>query len=222
MGARVYYSDGREPLAVPIEDLERYAGSVLPSDAEDALAFRAGVERIEIELETGLPTGTVLVDLPGLNEELDRAETAREMLRRSDAIIVVLSATQLLAENELQFIETLWSEGHRALTFAVNFVDGLEDYEIRTVRERCAVMLRPFGGVLDGNILLLSARHALRAQLAGEQAPQASGIPDLKSHIRAHVLARIAAIWRMSRLRQVLDRLDTAEEDAGVEAQVAG
>jgi hypothetical protein len=95
------------------------------------------------------------------------------VLRRADAIVVVLSATQLLAENELQFIETLWSQGHRALTFAVNFVDGLEDYEIRTVRERCVAMLRPFGGVLGENILLVSARHALRARLAGEEAPPA-------------------------------------------------
>ncbi len=217
-GARVFYSDDREPLAVPIEDLERYACIVLPNDDEDRLAFREGVERIEIELESGLPAATVLVDLPGLNEELDRAETAREVVRRSDAIIVVLSATQLLAENELQFVETLWSQGHRALTFAVNFVDGLEDYEIRTVRERCAAILRPFGGVLGGNILLLSARHALRAQLAGEAAPQSSGLPDLKDHIRTHVLSQADTIWRVSRLRQVVDHLDQAEEEAGVEA----
>jgi hypothetical protein len=216
--ARVFYNDSRDPVVVPIEDLERYACIVLPSDEEDRLAFREGVERIEIELESGLPEGMVLVDLPGLNEGVDRAETAREVVRRSDAIIVVLSATQLLAENELQFIEMLWSQGHRALTFAVNFVDGLEDYEIRTVRERCATMLRPFGGVLGGNILLLSARQALRAQLAGEQAPQESGLPDLKAHIRTHVLEQAAPIWRVSRLRQVVDRLDTAEEDTGVQA----
>jgi hypothetical protein len=216
--ARVFYSDGREPETVPIEDLERYACIVLPSDEEDKLAFREGVERIEIELETGLPANTMLVDLPGLNEDLDRAETAREVLRRSDAIIIVLSATQLLSENELQFIETLWSQGHRALTFAVNFVDGLEDYEVRTVRERCAAMLRPFGGVLGGNILLLSARQALRVQLAGEQAPEMSGLPTLRAHVRTQVLGQASMIWRVSRLRQVLDRLDSAEEDAGVEA----
>ena len=215
-GARVFFRDGRDPLAVPIEQLESYACIVLPSDDEDDLAFREGVERIEIELESGLPADTVLVDLPGLNEELDRAETAREVLRRADAIVVVLSATQLLAENELQFIETLWSQGHRALTFAVNFVDGLEDYEIRTVRERCVAMLRPFGGVLGENILLVSARHALRARLAGEEAPPASGLADLQAHLRSHVLARSASIWRTSRLRQCVDRLDTAEEDAGV------
>ncbi len=216
--ARVFYSDARDAEKVPIEDLERYACIVLPSDDEDRLAFRAGVERIEIELETGLPPDTMLVDLPGLNEDFDRAETAREVLRRSDAIIIVLSATQLLSENELQFIETLWSQGHRALTFAVNFVDGLEDYEIRTVRERCATMLRPFGGSLAGNILLLSARRALRAQLAGEQAPEVTGLAGLKAYIRTHVLGQAATIWRVSRLRQVLDRLDSAEEEAGVEA----
>jgi hypothetical protein len=215
--ATVVYANGRAPETVPIEDLERYACIVLPS-GEDDLAVRAEVERISIQVAEGLPPGLMVIDLPGLNEEPGRAETAREVLRGADAVVAVLAANQLLAENELQFVEALWSQGCRGITFAVNFIDGLEEHEVRTVRERCAALLRPFGGVLDETVLLVSARQGLRARLQGLPAPESSGLPALEAHLQQTLVRDRERLWQVSRLRQVIGRLDAREEVTGTYA----
>ncbi|MDB5075764.1 MAG: Dynamin family protein [Chloroflexi bacterium] len=213
--AKVYFTDQTEPEEVPVEDLEQYACIVLPGRESDELAFRAGVQRIEISIPTTLPPNVTLIDLPGLNEEEGRTEVARQTLDSADSIIVVLAATQLLAENELQFIDNLWSRGHRSLVYAINFVDGLEEHEVRTVRERSSALLAPYGGVLGKSIFLVSARQALLARVAGEATPPESGIPELEAILRARLVDRAELTWRISRLRQVLDRLESDEEDAG-------
>ena len=87
------------------------------------IAFRSEVARLEIGLPWPLPENVMLLDLPGLNEEDGRAEVARAELARADTVLVVLAATRLLAEDELQFLDTLWAEGHRSFTFAINYLD---------------------------------------------------------------------------------------------------
>jgi|GEM_PF-3327514 len=216
--ARVFLRDYGEPISASIDDIERYACIVLPGGEEDELAFRADVDHVEIDLASLLPPNVTVIDLPGLNEEHGRAETAREILDRADVIIMVLAATQLLAEDELQLIDTLWSQGHRSLIFAVNYIDGLEDHEISTVRQRCCTLLAPYGGVLEENIFLVSARQALLAQVDGRPVPPETGIPDLQSRLQQGLIARGRRTWLVSRLRQVLDRLDVVEEDAGLAA----
>lgn len=212
--ARVFYDDGRPPQSVPLADLERYVCIALPGE-EEALAFQSGVARLEIEVPWSLPGGVTLVDLPGLNEDAGRSEMAAQALAHADAVLVVLSAVQLLAEDELMFLADLWRQGHRAFLFAINFRDRLDDGDLDLVRERAAHLLAPYGGELDRAAFLVSARQALAARLAGEEPPAESGMPALEVQLRARLTGERPALWRLSRLRQALDALEEAEWEAG-------
>ena len=212
--ARVFYADGRAPAAIPLADLERYACLPRPS-REDELSFDPAIERIEIGLPWSLPERLVLIDLPGLNEEAGRAEMARTALVRADAVLVVLSATQLLAEDELQFLATLRAQGHRSFTFAINYRDRLDEHEVPLILERAALLLAPYAEGGEEAIFLVSAREALAARLAGTVAPPESGFPALETRLRVLAGVESARIWRVSRLRQALDVLEGIEWDRG-------
>lgn len=212
--AVVFYNDGRPCEAVPLDALERYACIALPGEEED-LAFQPTIARIEITVPWSLPDGVALLDLPGLNEEAGRAEMATTALARADAVLMVLSATQLLAEDELLLLDQLWRQGRRALLFAINFCDRLEGDEIDLVRERAAQLLAPYEGTFDRTIFLISARRAREAQRGGIPAPVESGLPALDARLRALLTAERPALWRLSRVRQALDALETVEWEAG-------
>jgi hypothetical protein len=116
----------------------------------------------------------------------------------------------------LQLIDTLWSRGYRSLIFVVNFLDGLEEHEIRTVRERSTALLAPYGGAFGKTIFLVSARQALLARVAGHVPPPESGVPALEAFLQARLVDRADTTWRISRLRQVLERLESEEQAAGM------
>jgi hypothetical protein len=211
---QVHFGDGRAPEHIPATDLEQYACIALPGD-DAMVAFRPEVTRLEIGVPWTLPRDIVLIDLPGLNEEAGRAEMALNVLARADAVLFVLAATQLLAEDEIDLIQALWAEGHRALIFVVNYLDQIDDDDCRRVVERARVLLAPYGGVLDRTIFLVSARQSLQARVAGEPAPAESGLPALEARLRQQINDARPALQRVSRLRQVLTSLEIAEEQTG-------
>jgi cell division septum initiation protein DivIVA len=212
--ARVSFASGRPPETVPLADLERYACIRLPNE-EQEVAFNAAVTGIEIGLPWPLPSGVTLLDLPGLNEEAGRSEMAAEALDAADGIVLVLSATQLLAEDELLLLDQVWAQGHRAILFAINFRDRLEGQEEHLVRERAARLLAPYGGIPDHTIFLVSARQALEARQAGSAVPAYSGFPALEARLQALLREERDLLWRASRLRQVLAALEQDEQRMG-------
>ena len=218
--ARVLYADGRPPATIALTDLERYACLPRPSLSEE-LAFDPAIARVEIDLPWPLPEGLVLVDLPGLNEELGRAEMAQAALARADSLLVVLSATQLLAEDEMQFLSTLWAQGHRSFTFVINYRDRIDDHEVPVVLERATLLLAPYMAGGDGSIFLVGARDALAARMGGDSPSTGSGFPALEDHLRALASTGRERVWRASRLRQALDALERAEWDSGRAALAA-
>ncbi|HWE61607.1 MAG TPA: dynamin family protein [Chloroflexota bacterium] len=212
-GAHVFYNDGRPAETISLDALERYACIALPGQ-DGALAFQPAIARIEIDLPWSLPPGVALLDLPGLNEEEGRSEMATAALAQADAILMVLSATQLLAEDELLLLDQLWRQGYRYFLFAINFLDRLEGDEVDLVRERAAHLLAPYQGTLDATVFLISARRALQAQLQEQPAPADSGLPALESYLRRLLTDQRPALWRLSRIRQALEALETAEWEA--------
>jgi hypothetical protein len=143
---------------------------------------------------------------------------ALSVLARADAILFVLAATQLLAEDEVDLIHALWAEGHRALIFVVNYLDQIEGDDYGLVVERASVLLAPYGGALGKTIFLISARQALQARAAGESVPLSSGLPALETTLRQQIGEYRPGLQRVSRLRQVLTSLEMAEEQAGRQA----
>jgi hypothetical protein len=171
---RLRFRDGRPARGVDPDEIERYACLPVPGQ-EDEVAYRAEIDRLEVDAPW-VAQGVTLVDLPGLNEEAGRARMAWDALERADAVLVTLSATQLLAEDELGFLQMLWDLGHRALIFAINYADRLEDDDVPAVQERAARLLEPFGGAWGRTLFLVSARRALaaRAETLAEDRPSRS------------------------------------------------
>ncbi|HVA92580.1 MAG TPA: dynamin family protein [Chloroflexota bacterium] len=211
---RVHYRDARPVESIAEEDLERYACIPRPGEEEE-VAFRPEIDHLEIGLPWAFPQDVALLDLPGLNEEGGRAEMARLAVAGADAVLVVLAATQLLAEDELQFIDSLWAEGQRTLVFAVNHLDQLDVYDLALVHRRAATLLAPYGGIMDHTIFLVSARLAVNAICEGESVPPDSGLPPLRTRLEAMLGVERGAIWRVGRARQALAALEEHDREAG-------
>ena len=211
---RVQYRDGRPAESIPEEDLESYACIPRPSDDLE-LAFRPEIDHLEIGIPWSFPRDVALLDLPGLNEEGGRAEMARLAVAGADAVLVVLAATQLLAEDEVQFIDSLWSEGQRTLLFAINHLDQLDEQDLALVHERAATLLAPYGGIMGQTIFLVSARLAVNAISEGQPPPPESGLPPLLTRLEHLLGAERAAAWRVGRARQALAALEERDREAG-------
>lgn len=209
LAARLRFRDGRPAVTIDPGEIERYACLPVPGE-EDTVAYRDEIDRLEIEAPWGTP-GVTLVDLPGLNEQAGRARMAWEALERADAVLVTLSATQLLAEDEMGFLQMLWDLGHRALIFAVNYADRLEDGEVAAVRARAARLLEPFGGEWGRTLFLVSARRALAARAEDDGTGADSDFGTLEEHLQRLVTDERTVVWQTSRLRQALARLEADE-----------
>jgi hypothetical protein len=211
---RVHYRDGRPAESIAEEDLESYACIPRPSDEEER-AFRPEIDHMEIGIPWSFPHDVALLDLPGLNEEGGRAEMARLAVAGADAVLVVLAATQLLAEDELQFIDSLWSEGQRTLLFAVNHLDQLDEHDLALVHQRAATLLVPYGGIMGQTIFLVSARLAVNAISEGTPPPPESGLPPLLTRLERLLGPERGAAWRVGRARQALAALEERDREAG-------
>ncbi|MGH2409498.1 MAG: dynamin family protein, partial [Chloroflexota bacterium] len=211
---RVHYRDGRPAESIAEEDLESYACIPRPSDREE-LAFRPEIDHLEIGVPWSFPCDVALLDLPGLNEEGGRAEMARLAVAGADAVLVVLAATQLLAEDELQFIDALWGEGQRTLLFAVNHLDQLDGSDLVLVHERAITLLAPYRGILGQTIFLVSARQAGNAIAEGMPPPPESGLPPLLVRLERLLGPDRGAVWRVGRARQALAALEEHDRAAG-------
>lgn len=73
-----------------------------------------------------------LVDSPGLQDDPARTARTIRFLRRADAVVMVLDATTLLTEDEIQFLETvLLPEGFRNIFFVINKWNLIEEFVLR-------------------------------------------------------------------------------------------
>ncbi len=120
--AAVLKKDG-EREEVPVDQLKRYA----------AEGGEAGEVRF---LEVGYPAEllrnkVVLVDTPGVNDlNLQRAEITYSYIPRSDAVLFLLDAGQILKESERIFIEErLIKQSREKIFFVVNKLDLLTEPE---------------------------------------------------------------------------------------------
>lgn len=218
--ASIHYRDDRAPVIVSIAEGARASSIALPlSDGEQSQDRE--IARVEIGIPSPFLEGATLVDLPGLNEEAERAETAAAVLETADVVLVVLAATQLLAEDEIEWIDGLWRHGHRTLIFVVNYRDRVDAGDIDALRERAARILAPYSGVFGATIFLISAREALQERTSTASGDR-GGIRELEARLHRLLLVQREEVLRLSRARQALDALEREERLAGeavVEAQ---
>jgi small GTP-binding protein len=123
-----------------------------------------------------------MVDTPGTNAVLREHEAlTRDYVPRADLVLFVTSADRPFTESERAFLEAIREWGKKVV-FVLNKADLLETKEdlgrvVDYVREQAQ---RTLG--LSPEVFALSARGALRARLAGDEAALcASGLPAFEA-----------------------------------------
>ncbi|MBX3251759.1 MAG: dynamin family protein, partial [Myxococcales bacterium] len=173
-------------------------------------AAREGVDHVEIVLPSERLERVWILDAPGTNA-LDPAHEAlaKEAARRADAVLWIFDAAQAGKLTETVMHEALRARG-RLVVPVLNKMDRLKAGELDEVSELVA---RGFGAPPRA----VSARAALRARLAGDDAAEvASGFPALLEELERLVFSRARELKRAAcagRLAEALrDALATEEE----------
>ena len=142
-------------------------------------AAREDVRYLEVRYPAAiLEEGVVLVDTPGVNDlNLQRAEITYGYIPRSDAVVFLLDAGQILKESERQFIAgKLLSASRDKLFFVINKIDLLDEGE----REEAIAYARTHLSQLvdDPKVFALSAEKAVEGDREG------SGLEDFVSALQ--------------------------------------
>lgn len=157
--ARAFSQDGSEK-PVPMAELEEYE--------VDGKALADAVQHLDVYYPAPfLKAGVVLVDTPGVNDLNEaRAEITYGYIPRSDAILFLLDAGQILKESERQFVSTkLLAQSRDKVLFIVNKMDVLDDDERQ---EALAYARLNLGKLLpDPKVFGISAERALEGDREG-------------------------------------------------------
>ncbi len=169
--ARIVYQDQHvEPVSV--EALRTWAVG-----DETANLDLAAIKYIEIGYPSKLlEERVVLVDTPGVNDlSLQRADVTYSYIPRSDAVIFLLDAGQLLKESERVFLlEKLIGKSRDKIVFVINKADIWSPDERE---EALSYVRRELGKLVKDPVLFpISAQYAL-----AERAD--SGMPELISYL---------------------------------------
>lgn len=157
--AKAFGEDG-VVKSVAMNDLEKYE--------VDGTALADAVERLDVSYPSEfLRDGVVLVDTPGVNDLNEaRAEITYGYIPRSDAILFLLDAGQILKESEREFVAgKLLAQSRDKVVFVVNKMDLLDDDE----RQEALAYARLNLGKLveDPKVFGISAEKALDGDRAG-------------------------------------------------------
>jgi small GTP-binding protein len=169
-------------------------------------ARAAGVRYLEVGYPSSiLKSRVVLVDTPGVNDlNLQRAEITYSYIPRSDAVIFLLDAGQILKESERIFIEErLLKQSRDKIFFVVNKIDLLTEPEreeaLKYARENLASIIP------EPQVFGISSTMALLGE--GER----SGLPAL--------VARLGDFLGAERGRVLLDNAVTDAERSAASLQ---
>ena len=159
-------------------------GKDVPWDALARYEVDGGAEADAIQhLDLTYPSeflegGIVLVDTPGVNDlNQARAEITYDYIPRSDAVLFLLDAGQILKESERRFVATkLLAQSRDKVIFIVNKMDLLDEDECQ---EALAYARLNLGKILDDpRVYGISAEKALGGDYAG------SGMEELAADLK--------------------------------------
>jgi len=175
------------PLEIPYNEIEDYA--VIPMGKDPAeILLESPYEKIELFWPLPLlENGVEIIDSPGLNEAGARTKVTVEYLSRADAILFVLDAATLCAQNEMEFIENnLKAQGFEDPFFVVNRFDLIRQRERAQVRQFAEVKLKDYS---TNEIYFLSARDALDGKLDNDMEKyENSGMPEFEKALSLYLV----------------------------------
>ena len=174
------------PLEIPYNEIEDYA--VIPMGKDPAeILLESPYEKIELFWPLPLlENGVEIIDSPGLNEAGARTKVTVGYLSQADAILFVLDAATLCAQNEMDFIENnLKAQGFEDPFFVVNRFDLIRQRERAQVRQFAEVKLK---GYSTNEIHFLSARDALDGKLDNDiEMYENSGMPEFEKALSLYL-----------------------------------
>lgn len=131
-----------------------------PEAAPDIEAIQLG---IPLEL---LRQGCTLVDTPGISDDSTLTTRSYRELARSDLVVLVLSAYQLLSQQEKQAARYAHRLLNGNVVFVINQMDTIPAEERAEVIHRAQMVLQGVGSALVGQprIFATEALHALQAR----------------------------------------------------------
>lgn len=174
------------PLEIPYNEIEDYAVIPMGKDPSEIL-LESPYEKIELFWPLPLlENGVEIIDSPGLNEAGARTRVTVEYLANADAILFVLDAATLCAQNEMEFIENnLKAQGFEDPFFVVNRFDLIRQRERAQVRQFAEVKLK---GYSTNEIYFLSARDALDGKLDNDmELYENSGMPEFEKALSLYL-----------------------------------
>jgi GTP-binding protein EngB required for normal cell division len=180
----------------------------------DAESEGAAVDHVEIVWPSELLERVWILDTPGSNApEPDHEARALEAMRRADAVLWVFDAGQAGKASEGRILASVRAS-KRTVIAALNKVDRMRPEQVAQVQ---AILRREIPAI-GPDLVPLSARAALRARLAGDEAAlEASGFPALLRRLEEDVFSRSRLLKRRAcagRLIEVLRDALATEADA--------
>lgn len=147
------------PLHIEYCDIENYVVIPMGEDPKEML-LESPYEKVEIFWPLPmLKEGVEIIDSPGLNESETRAHVTMEYLTKADAILFVLAADKLCAQDEMDFIENnLKSNGFSDPFFVVNRFDLIKEKEKERTKQFAELKLSDY---TTNSIYYISAQQSL-------------------------------------------------------------
>lgn len=147
------------PLHIEYCDIENYVVIPMGEDPKEML-LESPYEKVELFWPLPmLKEGVEIIDSPGLNESETRAHVTMEYLTKADAILFVLAADKLCAQDEMDFIENnLKSNGFSDPFFVVNRFDLIKEKEKERTKQFAELKLSDY---TTNSIYYISAQQSL-------------------------------------------------------------
>lgn len=159
----------------------------IPGDPDSQQEYEQAVEYLQsIKLaDIGHPLsfskeGVTIIDTPGTNDlDAAREQITNNLIPKSDAVILLLSAVKLLSDSEMSFLrDRILASDIQKVFIAINFKDDLKTAEDEEkVRKDAITKLQP---LLPGvKLYFVTAKHALNAKRKanGEELKSVRGRP---------------------------------------------
>jgi GTPase SAR1 family protein len=184
-----FIQDGKTTEAVDYAQLKELVTFQDGSSDEKAKQINdSPFEKLELFWPLDLcKNGVELIDSPGLNASAIGTQVTINYLNKVDAILFILSCTQLGSSTEMKTIETIRNYGFEDIFFVCNYFDavrGKKDEE--KVKGSAIKKLAPLTqrGEEDAGIFFISARDASEGyQEKNEDLVRISGISSLEQSL---------------------------------------
>lgn len=186
-----FMQDGDVTKAVPYSQLKELItfqdGS---SDEKSQQLHDSPFEKLELFWPLDLcKNGVELIDSPGLNASDIGTQITTKYLNKVDAILFVLSCTQLGTNTELKSIENIRTYGFEDIFFVCNYFDAVRGKkDEQKVKDSAIKKFSPLTqrGAENNGIFFISARDAAEGyQEQNEELVQMSGISSLEKSLES-------------------------------------